>query len=214
MMENENGKFESREIISMFPTFVWQTMIKEEIYQTLNAEIVKKLNTLRQTKPEVDQDISWQSDGDLHKLPEFGELISLVKEVTKSVLAFLKVGYEGIEITGCWANMNATGSIHKIHSHPNNFLSGVYYVQTDEGSDAINFHDPRVQTGIIRPPVTELSTENTDQVVVKVKNGMFLLFPSWLQHSVDANQSPQARISVSFNIMFSPYVETMSKPLW
>ena len=189
MMENENGKFESREIISMFPTFVWQTMIKEQIYQTLNAEIVKKLNTLRQSKPEVDQDISWQSDGDLHKLPEFGELISLVKEVTKSVLAFLKVGYEGIEITGCWANMNAIGSIHKIHSHPNNFLSGVYYVQTDEGSDAINFHDPRVQTGIIRPPVTELSTENTDQVVVKVKNGMFLIFPSWLQHSVEDRKS-------------------------
>lgn len=213
-MEIENGKFESREIISMFPTFVWQTMIKEEIYQTLNRDIIHKLTILRKTMTEVDHCSSWQSDPDLHKFAEFQALISLVKVAVKNVFAFLKVGHEGFELTGCWANMNVAGTTHKIHSHPNNFLSGVYYVQTAEGSDTINFHDPRVQTGIIRPPVTELSAENTDQVVVRVKSGMFLLFPSWLQHSVDANQSPQARISVSFNIMFSPYVETMSKPLW
>ena len=213
-MENKNGNFESREIISMFPTFVWQTIIKKEINQTMNRDLVNKLETLRQTAPEFDQDASWQSARDLHNLAEFQTLVSFVKETVKSVLAFLKIGYEGFELTGCWANINVVGSTHKMHSHPNNFLSGVYYVQTDEGSDTINFHDPRIQTGIIRPPVTELTDQNTDQVVVRVKNGMFLLFPSWLQHSVDANQGAQARISVSFNIMFSPYVETMSRPLW
>lgn len=213
-MQNDNGKFESREIISMFPTFVWQTLIKDEIYLALNRDIINKLNKLKQKIPEVDHSISWQSNGDLHRLAEFSALISLVREMTTSVLAFLKVGHEGFEITGCWANMNVVGSPHKMHSHPNNFLSGVYYVQTEKGSDTINFHDPRVQTGIIRPPATELSAENTDQVVVNIKDGMFLLFPSWLQHSVDANQSTKTRISVSFNIMFSPYVETMSKPLW
>ncbi len=213
-MDIENGKFENREIISMFPTFVWQSMIKEEIHQKLNRDIIQKLTTLRQSIPEADHFSSWQSDPDLHEFAEFQPLISLVKVAAESVFAFLKVGHEGFELTGCWANMNVAGTTHKMHSHPNNFLSGVYYVQTDEGSDTINFHDPRVQTGIIRPPVTELSAENTDQVVVRVKNGMFLLFPSWLQHSVDTNQSTQARISVSFNIMFSPYVETMSKPLW
>ena len=60
--------------------------------------------------------------------------------------------------------MSTTGAGHRMHSHPNNFLSGVYYVQTHEGADSINFHDPRPQTGIIRPPVTGLTAENTDQV--------------------------------------------------
>jgi len=63
-------------------------------------------------------------------------------------------------------------------------------------------------------PCTQLTAENTDQVVVRVKNEMFLLFPSWLRHSVDPNQSDKKRITLSFNIMFSSYVETMSKPLW
>ncbi len=97
---------------------------------------------------------------------------------------------------------------------PNNFLSGVYYVRTPKGADTINFHDPRSQTEIIRPPVTVLTAENTDQVVVRVKNGTILLFPSWLAHSVDANKSDGIRISVSFNVMFSAYAEKMSTPLW
>ena len=110
--------------------------------------------------------------------------------------------------------MNAQGAAHSAHSHPNNFLSGAYYVETQEGADTIYFHDPRPQSGIIRPPVTELTAENTDQVVVRVRNGSLLMFPAWLEHSVPSNTSNKRRVSVSFNLMFSSYGETMSKPLW
>jgi ectoine hydroxylase-related dioxygenase (phytanoyl-CoA dioxygenase family) len=60
----------------------------------------------------------------------------------------------------------------------------------------------------------ELTAENTDQVVVSVKNGTLLVFPSYLQHSVDTNMSEEERISISFNIMFSSFTENLSKPLW
>ena len=65
-----------------------------------------------------------------------------------------------------------------------------------------------------KPTVTELTAENTDQVVVEVSDGTLLLFPSWLPHSVNASASDETRISVSFNLMFPAYTETMSKPLW
>jgi len=52
MVEKKDSKFESSQIISMFPTFVWQTMIKEKIYQTINKDILKKLNELTQSIPE------------------------------------------------------------------------------------------------------------------------------------------------------------------
>ena len=47
-----------------------------------------------------------------------------------------------------------------------------------------------------------------------MEEGTLLLFPAWLMHSVDPNRSDRLRISASFNIMFSPYAETMSQPLW
>ena len=75
-------------------------------------------------------------------------------------------------------------------------------------------HDPRRQTGVIRPPVVELTAENADQVVVRVTNGTLLMFPSYLEHSVDANASAEERISISFNIMFTSFTEKLSKPLW
>lgn len=62
--------------------------------------------------------------------------------------------------------------------------------------------------------MVELTAENTDQVVVRVKNGTLLIFPSYLQHSVDANTGEEERISISFNIMFTSFTENMSKPLW
>ena len=116
----------------------------------------------------------------------------------------------------CYVQLTDKGrdAAHQMHNHPNNFLSGVYYVRTNKGADTINFHDPRSQTEIIRPPVTALTAENTDQVVVEVRNGTVLIFPSWLAHSVDVNRSDETRISISFNGMFSAYAEKMSKPLW
>ena len=60
----------------------------------------------------------------------------------------------------------------------------------------------------------QLTAENTDQVVVKVTNGTLLVFPSYLEHSVDANMGEEERISISFNIMFSSFTKKLSKPLW
>ena len=90
----------------------------------------------------------------------------------------------------------------------------MYYLQTQPEADTINFHDPRIQTSIIRPPVTELTGANTDQVVVEVTTGSLLVFPAYLQHSVGPNGSRQERISIGFNAMFSSFTENLSKPLW
>ena len=87
----------------------------------------------------------------------------------RDVLDYLRIGEVAFEITGCWANVNAPGAAHGLHSHPNNFLSGVYYVRVPSGGDTINFHDLRSQTGILRPPVVELTANNTNQVVVRVR---------------------------------------------
>src|SRR5690606_26587540 len=127
---------------------------------------------------------------------------------------FLRIGHAGVQITGCWATVLARGATHKSHTHPNNYLSAVYYLRTHPGAETINFHDPRSQAGVVRPPVTELTAENTDQVVVPVASGTLLMFPAYLPHSVDESASDEERISVSFNLMFSSFTETLAKPLW
>jgi uncharacterized protein (TIGR02466 family) len=205
---------EASEVVPMFPTLLWKIRVKPQLRQEIEAKIIGALEALRRDLPRLEPGRGWQSEQALHERQDFGDLVACVSDATRSVLRFLRIGYDVFEITGCWATVLAKGAAHRSHSHPNNFLSGVYYVRTHPGADTINFHDPRPQASVIRPPVVELTAENTDQVVVKVSDGTLLLFPAYLEHSVDATESEQERISISFNVMFSSFTENLSKPLW
>jgi uncharacterized protein (TIGR02466 family) len=214
MVKEIGAWLEASDVIPMFPTLVWKILLKAELRDAIDPKILATLETLRRDLPTLKPGQGWQSETTLHQRAEFQQLISCVSKVADSILRFLRIGQEPFEITGCWATVLAKGAIHKAHSHPNNFLSGVYYVRIQPGADTIYFHDPRSQARVIRPPVVELTAENTDQVVVRVRNGNLLMFPSYLEHSVDANMSAEERISISFNIMFSSFAEKLSKPLW
>ena len=214
-MVNEVRRWmESSEVIAMFPSLVWKLQIDAGLRDVLAESILAALTEMRRGLPPLEPGRGWQSAQSLHERGDFRELVSCVDRGTTSILRFLRIGHDGFEITACWATVLAQGATHKIHSHPNNFLSGVYYVRTQPGADTVNFHDPRRQTSVIRPPVVELTADNTVQVVVKVHDATLLMFPSFLEHSVDANISEEERISVSFNVMFSSYTQQLSKPLW
>ena len=198
----------------MFPTFVWKAQLPAEGYEPANDLIVQTLGEIEPTLTDLKRGESWQSGPALHEMKQFEPLVEAIDDAVKSVLDYLRVGHRIYKITGCWATVNAPGAAHGIHSHPNNYLSGVYYVRTGEGANTISFIDPRFQTGILRPPVTEMTAENTDQVVVTVRDGTLLMFPAWLQHSVDPNRCDRPRVSISFNVMLSDYEDTLSQPGW
>ena len=213
-MSEKDKWMEVSDVLPIFPTCVWKIQLTSGFSRKVNSKILHVINRINPDLAQISPGESWQSRQDLHDCEQLVDLISCIHSTAQTVLQFLKVGYNTIEITGCWANINASGASHATHSHPNNFLSGIYYVYTHPGADSVNFHDPRPQAGVIRPPVTELTSRNTDQVVVTVSDGMLLMFPSYLAHSVAPNESDKLRISISFNMMFPLYAEQLSRPLW
>lgn len=205
---------EYTEIDRLFPTFVWKYYLTEETYRRLNTCIGAKLDGLRPASAQLPASGVWQTEQNLHELEEFAELNTHIRSAAVSVLNSLKVVYESFRTTGCWANIAGKGGWHKAHSHPNNFLSGVYYVRAPAGANRITFKDPRIQRTVLLPPVSELDENNGGEVTLEVRDGMLIMFPAWLVHSVGINPSDEERISVSFNIMFSEFAESMSRPLW
>lgn len=214
MAEHGEPWIAASDVIPMFPTLVWKIELRAALRDEIDAKMLAVLAELRRGLPALEAGQGWQSEQTLHERTEFRELMVCAGRAAKSILHFLRVGYEEMEVTGCWATVLAPGAEHRLHSHPNNFLSGVYYLRTEPGADTVYFHDPRPQAGIIRPPVTALTAENTDQVVVSVREGTLLLFPSYLAHSVPVNTGLSERISLSFNLMFRAFTENLSKPLW
>jgi uncharacterized protein (TIGR02466 family) len=202
------------EIVRLFPSFVARSRLGEEARAAVRRAVQAELAALRAGLPDLEPGQVWQSRHGLHALPALAPFVDHLRRGVEQVLTFLHVESAPFELTGLWLNVVAPGGAVRMHNHPNNFLSGVYYLQVQQGADTIHFHDPRPQTAIVRPPVTELTAYNTDQVVVNVEEGTLVIFPAWLVHSVDANRSDRERVSASFNAMFSPYAETMSPPLW
>ena len=205
---------QSSTVIPMFPTLVWKVQLQPWLREEIETSVAPVLQGMRGGLPPLEPGRGWQSGHNLHERPEFQTLDGCVMRAAEGALRFLRIGHAGVQITGCWATVLARGATHKSHTHPNNYLSAVYYLRTHPGAETINFHDPRSQAGVVRPPVTELTAENTDQVVVPVANGTLLMFPAYLPHSVDESASDEERISVSFNLMFSSFTETLAKPLW
>jgi uncharacterized protein (TIGR02466 family) len=205
---------EKQEVQEIFPTPLWVVDLQPAAAAALNAKLKVEIERLIEPRPKIPAGSNWQTPQDLHTKPAFAEFVKLVETAARGVARFLQVDQYPMDITGCWANVNPPGSYHPMHHHPNNYLSGVYYLRTHAEANTINFLDPRPQAGIIRPPVTGLTAENTEQVVVRVQDGTLLIFPAWLKHSVDPNRSAGLRISLGFNVMFRGYGETMAGPLW
>ena len=117
-----------------------------------------------------------------------------------------------MSITGCWANINPPGAYHPTHNHPNNYLSGVYYVSVPTAGSEILFQDPR--PFMVMPKPREYSRLTANAAHSTCKEGRLLIFPAWLRHSVPANDGQSDRISISFNLMFDNFTEKMASPLW
>ena len=206
--------FQDKTIVSLFPTHVWVHDLAPDSYQPLNAALSGAIEDLISPRPQLGPGEIWQTDQNLHRLAPFAPLMDYVRTAAEGALAFLKIRYEAFQVTGCWANIGPPGTAHPGHSHPNNYLSGVYYVKVGRGADSITFNDPRIQTGIMAPHVETVDQANAVQAHLPVREGRMLLFPAWFVHSVDVNRSAEERVSISFNIMFSDFAEKMAHPVW
>ena len=205
---------ETNEIYQLFPTNVWEIQFSQEQYEVLNKGLVENINELLAPKAQIPPGQTWQTRNDIHTLPQFLEFTKIIKNAGTGVLDFLQTEQSRLDITGCWANVNPPGSSHSPHTHPNNYLSGVYFVRAPQGANQICFFEPRPFMQIITPKFKEQNEQNANMISLNVKEGGLLLFPAWLKHAVPPNQSSEERISISFNLMFSNFTETMSQPLW
>ena len=145
-------------------------------------------------------DDRWQTrSADLHKKKEFKKFAELVISTSKEILDELKYDVEDIVITDMWATVLKSAEHHPAHTHSNNFLSGTYYLHSDQGA-SIMFRDPRPAADVILPRLKETIIENSSLLSYASKQNRAIIFPSWLPHWVKQNKSKNKRISIAWNI--------------
>ena len=190
--------FSKAEILQLFPTCVWRYELADA--GRLNAELTAVLDEIRASTPSRGKNPgSWQSPGDLHSRAEFRELTEAIVQALERVMDYLQIKHKGLTITNCWANVTKDGASHHAHSHPNNLLSGVYYVSAPENSAKIVFEDPRPQAHVMIPAYKSYTPQNTARQPFEAAEGVMLIFPSWLEHLVEEHKCERERISIAFN---------------
>jgi uncharacterized protein (TIGR02466 family) len=107
-------------------------------------------------------------------------------------------------ITQSWVNYTKPGEYHHKHAHPNSFISGVFYIQSDAEKDKIYFYKDGYQQ--IKVPAADWNEWNSESWWFEAVTGKLILFPSSLTHMVETVQSEQTRISLSFNTFLSGYI--------
>ena len=113
----------------------------------------------------------------------------------------LREDYE-LVLDNAWVNVSPKYASNRIHVHPRDHLSGVYYVQAPENSGSICFRDPRPQVEMWDFPYGETNEMSTREVSYQPAAGRMVLFPSWLAHEVRPNMSEEDRISIAFNFFY------------
>ena len=85
-----------------------------------------------------------------------------------------------------WAHIHEKNMSTNIHDHYPCDVSSAFYVSVPEGSGNICFHPSH-------------NKYHPTREVFQPHEGMFLIFPGTLEHSVTRNHSEQPRISLAFN---------------
>jgi uncharacterized protein (TIGR02466 family) len=106
-------------------------------------------------------------------------------------------------IANYWININKKNHYNKMHIHSSSILSGCYYAATTPQSGNIILHN-RPEASYILGEMKNIGAGESRYTATaqafQPKAGAVLVFPGWLQHSVEENKSDQDRISIAFNL--------------
>ena len=186
-----------------FPTPVWTLQLDD--YQSINEQMYKFIKI---TQSKDQQGISksnikgWHSKDFNMQENEPKNFIKFILPAIEQVITDMnwEKQKQSININNMWAIINTGGSANLRHQHGNSTISGAYYVRAPKNSGDIVFYDPRPAPVYTYPKAVNPNLLNAQVNGISPKEGALVLFPSYLDHSVNENLSNEERIVISFNI--------------
>lgn len=148
---------------------------------------------------------------DLHQNENFSPLSDAILREMETIGQDL-FQYEkeyAYEITQMWMSCLKPGQSHHPHTHHNTLWSGVFYLNGEENEfPSINFENPFYRHFVLS--YKKLNEYNCNNWQVPTKKDKLVIFPSYLNHWVNENNTDTNRISVAFNIILRGRYEAQS----
>ena len=186
-----------------FSTPIWATKI--EGYEKVNDEMLTYILNLQTNDPigVVKSNFKgWHSKDFNMKDVSPINFISSIKNNLNTLISDMNwdLNIQSVKISSMWAIINEKGAWNQKHQHSNSDISAAYYVTAHEGCGDIVFYDPRPARVYKQPIAKSPNKLNGTVSSIKPEAGMLVLFPSYLDHSVNPNISNKKRVVISFNL--------------
>jgi uncharacterized protein (TIGR02466 family) len=186
-----------------FPTPVWTLQLDN--YRSINEQMYKfiKITQSKDREGISKSNIKgWHSKDFNMQENEPKNFIKFILPAIEQVITDMnwEKQKQSININNMWAIINTGGSANLRHQHGNSTISGAYYVRAPKNSGDIVFYDPRPAPVYTYPKALNPNLLNAQVNGINPKEGALVLFPSYLDHSVNENLSNDERIVISFNI--------------
>jgi len=186
-----------------FSTPIWTSKIDN--YETLNLEMLNYITDLQQNDPDgiIRSNFKGWHSKDFNMKSELPKkFIEAIKKDINAALVDMNWDLEmqTVKIKNLWAIINEKDAWNQKHHHSNSDLSAAYYVAAHENCGDIVFYDPRPAPVHNHPISRSPNKLNATVNSIKPEPGMLVLFPSYLEHSVNPNLSDKKRIVISFNL--------------
>ena len=182
-----------------FPTLIHAEDVRLDTKQLANDIVAWSKQDEGVKKTNVN---GWHSQTNMHEMPQFKPLVDELFKMQHEIFKQEWLDRQP-RLGNMWANINYKGGYNKPHIHPNSLFSGVYYVQAEPNCGKIVLYDPR--PGIQSNMPARINGQPPEhlwrEVHLDAKVNRIIMFPSWLWHSVEPNESNNIRISVSFNFI-------------
>ena len=144
----------------------------------------------------------WHSTTDMHLKKEYQVLVDELYKMQHEIYQEEWLDRRP-KLGNMWANINYSGGYNRPHVHPNCLYSGVYYVKTQPQCGELVVNDPRpgIQTMMPTRKSGQPPKHLWREAHIEPIQGRLIMFPAWLWHCVEPNQSNDMRISISFNFI-------------
>jgi len=112
-------------------------------------------------------------------------------------------------INDCWVQEFAKGGHHSSHIHPNNHISGFYYLKCSEKTSFPIFHDPRPAKVIMDLPEKDIEKldDSSSRIFYTPKPGDLYFFNSYLNHEYSFDFGVEPFRFIHFNIQAIPRID-------
>lgn len=191
---------------ALFPSLVWSTLFDDRV--DFNTRMLAAANEMRKQDPVgvANTNVSgWQSPAVLQNMAGFEAMNTRILQACQRIGESQQFKPDLIYQHHAWVNISPPGASNKIHYHANCHFSGVYYISLKAPEcGSIFFRDPRVASRMLSYPSEKPTEFTSSEVRMRPEEGRMYVFPGWLEHGVEVNQSDRDRVSISFNVLALP----------